>query len=187
MAERVRGEFTLDSNYDLSIRKPLDARSLVPTYESLMIKDNWMVDGKIAAYNGMIVAVADTNDASKNGIYFLFDQKCTSKLKSPDVEDPANWIKVGETSDISDFVNRVTTIESELDSIKSRLNVLENSSDIVTYGYRKIFPETGEEGKLYIAADEQKSYVWIDGVGYLCVGEENDEYTEINGGSADTI
>jgi hypothetical protein len=47
------------------------------------------------------------------------------------------------------------------------------------------FPEEGTEGKLFIATNEGSSYVWIDHVGYLCVGQENDEYVEINGGNAD--
>jgi hypothetical protein len=33
----------------------------------------------------MIVAVANTSDISKNGLYFLFDANCTSALKSPNV------------------------------------------------------------------------------------------------------
>lgn len=181
MAERIVGEFILDSNYDISIRKPLDARSLVPAYEALTIKANWVIDGKVAAYNGMIVAVANTSDVSKNGIYFLFDPACTSKLKSPNVEDVANWHKVGETSDISNLVTRITNIESELANIKDRLDTVEEKQTEV-FAHFSTFPASGTEGKLYIDSVERKSYVWIDTIGYLCVGEENPEI--IYGGDA---
>lgn len=183
MAERIKGEFLLDSNYDISIRKPLDARSLVPAYEALTIKDNWVIDGKVIAYNGMIVAVANTGDSSKNGIYFLFDQN-TSKLKGPNVEDEANWHKVGETSDISDFAARISSIESELEDFKDRLEALENDSDIITYGYRSGFPGEGEPNKLYIAADEGKSYIWFNNDYLLVSGNEYEEPEVIYGGSA---
>ena len=186
MAERATGTYVLDTNYDLSIRKPLDARSLVPAYESLTLKSNWLNDaGKIIAYNGMIVAVANTDDASKNGLYFLFDPDCTSKLKSPDVENVANWIKVGETSDIGDFTTRLTKIETELDSIKDRLDALEEKgSDVETWGYRALFPETGEANKLYVAADEGKTYIWFNDE-YMSVGGDSEQPEIIFGGTAD--
>lgn len=188
MAERAPGTYVLDTNYDLSIRKPLDARSLVPAYESLTLKDNWLnASGKVIAYNGMIVAVANTTDASKNGLYFLFDPNCTTGLKSPNVENEANWIKIGETSDIEAFATRVTVIESELTSIKDRLEALENDSDVITYGYRSGFPTEGKTNKLYVAADEGKTYVWFNN-DYLPVSGTGSEYEEpevIYGGSAD--
>ena len=185
MAERATGTYVLDTNYDLSIRKPLDARSLVPAYESLTLKSNWLNDaGKVIAYNGMIVAVANTDDASKNGLYFLFDPDCTSKLKSPDVENVTNWIKVGETSDIGDFTTRLTTIETELDSIKDRLDALETKGpDVETWGHRADFPPR-EVNKLYVAVDEQKTYIWFNDQ-YMSVGGDTEEPEVIFGGTAD--
>lgn len=192
MAERVVGGFQMSSNYEVSIRKPLDARSLVPAYESLLIKDNWInSEGTVVAYNGMLVAVANTTDTSKNGIYFLFDPNCTSKLKSPNVEDESNWTKIGETSDISDFTTRLTNIESQLSDITdnltdldARISALENESHVETIGYRADFPVTGEPNKLYVAVDEQKSYVWVNN-DYLPVGgSEYEEPTTIYGGDS---
>jgi hypothetical protein len=161
----------------------LDARSLVKSYEDLLAEENWLSSsGKSIAYNGMLVAVASTIDVSKNGLYFLFDINCTSNLKSPDVKVETNWLKVGETSDIGEFAERITKIEEDLEEFKDRLSVVEEKQTEV-FAHRTTFPETGLEGKLYIAVDEQKSYVWIDTVGYLCVGEENPEV--ICGGTAD--
>lgn len=181
---RVRGELNATSNYEVQVKKPFDARMLVPSYDDLLLKDNWVKDGTIPiVYNGMIVAVANTTDTSKNGIYFLFDATVTGR-KSPDVTNEANWIKVGETADISDFAERVTAIETELASIKDRLDALETKSDVETYGYRSGFPTTGETNKLYVAVDEGKTYIWFNEE-YLTVGASADEPDVIFGGTAD--
>lgn len=185
---RVIGEITRDSNYEVSIKKPLDARSLVKTYDDLLLEENWLnSSGKSIAYNGMLVAVANTSDSTKNGLYFLFDASCTTSLKSPKVTDESNWIKIGETSDINAFAERVSSIEAELINIKDRLDALEASQDVITFGYRSSFPEKGQENKLYVAADEGKSYIWFDDK-YLPVGSQESGYEEpeiIFGGTAD--
>jgi hypothetical protein len=135
----------------------------------------------------MLVAVANTSDTSKNGLYFLFDPNCTTNLKSPDVENAANWTKIGEISEIEDFAARIATIESELSSIKNRLATLESTSDVLTYGYRHDFPIDGDTDKLYVAIDEGKTYVWFNNE-YLSVGSSDSSYEEpevIYGGSAE--
>lgn len=122
MSNRVIGGFSMSSNYEVSIKKPLDARSLVPTYDALLLKSNWVTSAnKPIAYNGMLVTVANTTDASKNGLYYLFDPNCTSSLKSPDITVEANWHKVAELSDIED-----------IDSIKAQISAI--SADYLTRG-----------------------------------------------------
>lgn len=161
-------------------RGPLDAKSLVKTYTDLTNVDTWtvQVDGTetFVAYNGMIVAVwLNKTDTSKNGLYFLFDPAVTSAVKRPDVTKDENWRKL---ADIEDLAVRLSAIDE-------RLTALEEDSDILTYGYRKGFPEVGETNKLYVAADEGKAYIWFSAE-YLPVG--GDTYEEpkvIYGGSAD--
>lgn len=182
---RVRGALNATSNYEVQVKKPLDARMLVPSYDDLLLKDNWVKVGttQSIAYNGMLVAVANTTDTSKNGLYFLFDAAVTG-LKSPDVTSAENWIKIGETTDISDFAERLTNIESELVDIEERLLSLETKSDVETIGYRVDFPMPGEPNKLYVAVDEQKSYVWVND-DYLPVGgSDYVEPTTIYGGDS---
>lgn len=87
---RRRGTFTIDTNYDVSITKPFDARSLVPTYNDLLDESNWTTDGKPIVYNGMLVSVADTSDTTKNGVYMLFDPSATAFV-APDVTNPTHW------------------------------------------------------------------------------------------------
>jgi hypothetical protein len=157
---------------------PLDAKSLVKTYAELFSTDTWVKNDVFTAYNGMIVAVwLNKEDTTKNGIYFLFDPQANTALKKPDFAQESNWHKLVEIADLN----------AQLTSIDARLAALEEESDVVTYGYRAGFPTEGEDGKLYVAADEKKSYVWFAGE-YLLVSGSSSEAVEpdvIYGGSAD--
>ena len=172
---RVKGMFLRNTNYEVTVKKPLDARALVKTYDDLLLDTNWLDNGKSIAYNGMLVAVANTSDTSKNGLYFLFDINCTSFLKSPDVTKEEHWIKIGETSEIGDFAERISKINTKLEELDSRVTDLEERQTEV-FGYRSGFPDVGVENKLYVAVDEEKSYVWV-----------NDKYLPISGSTDGSI
>lgn len=169
---RVIGSTNRNINYEVTIKKPLDARSLVKTYEDLLLESNWTKDGKSIAYNGMLVAVANTSDTSKNGLYFLFDINCTTSLKSPNVALESNWLKIGETSEVSDLLERITKIDSELSDINDRLDALEADSTH-SYGYRKDFPTDGQQNHIYIANDERRTYIFVGGR-YLPIADQFD-------------
>ena len=170
---RVKGMIARSTNYEVTIKKPLDARSLVKTYEDLLSESNWLNgSGNSIAYNGMLVAVANTSDISKNGLYFLFDINCTTGLKSPDVTSEANWLKIGETSDIGDLAERISQIDNDL---SSRIDALEEDTTH-TYGYRKDFPEVGQQNHMYIANDEHRTYTYVGGR-YLPIADQF-EYTD---------
>lgn len=160
-------------------RGPLDAKSLVKTYAELLDAETWDVDGTLVAYNGMIVAVwLDKTDTANNGIYYLFDINVTSALKKPDVTNAANWHKISDKVDLS-------SIEASIEDLETRVSALEDEEKLHTYGYRNLFPETGEDGHMYVAVDEKKTYVWANN-DYIPVG--GSEYVEPNviyGGSAD--
>lgn len=111
---RVKGKFTIDTNYDISVRKPFDARTLVPSYADLTNRDNWTIDNKIIAFNGLVVSVADAADTTKNGMYFLFDPNCTTTIKSPDVTKEENWHKLSENSDINKILEELQLIDTTL-------------------------------------------------------------------------
>jgi hypothetical protein len=171
--------------YKYSGKGPLDAKSLVKTYAELLSESTWTLDGKNVAYNGMITAVGlNKDDPSKNGIYFLHDATVTSAIKPPEVTNPANWHKLADLSELTALVTRLSAIETDFEA---RLTALEEDSDVITYGYRLGFPTVGESNKLYVAADEGKSYVWFNDE-YLPVGGAAGSYEEpeiIYGGSAD--
>jgi hypothetical protein len=176
----------IELQYNYSGKGPVDAKSLVKTFASLLQPATWYNNaGKVAAYNGMIVAVWLDPDATKNGVYLLHDPAITSILKTPDVSNVANWHKLAEMSELSAVANRLSAVETDFKSLEKRLSNLEENSDVLTYGYRSGFPKIGEANKLYIAADEQKSYVWFDD-DYLPVsGEDGEEPEVIFGGTAD--
>lgn len=75
--------------------------------------------------------------------------------------------------------------EVRIEAIEARLTALENSSDVETFGYRSGFPTTGESNKLYVAVDEQKSYVWVNDQYMSVGGSDYEEPSVIFGGTAD--
>ena len=117
----------------------------------------------------------------------LYDPSVTSILKAPDVTNEENWHKLVELDELSSLVERLTSLETELAELDTRIKTLEDDSDVITYGYRSGFPPVGEANKLYIAADEEKSYIWFNN-DYLPVSGTDSSYEEpdiICGGSAD--
>lgn len=187
---RVRGSIPFSSNYEASISKPMDARMLVPSYNDLLDNSNWLTSKNTpCCFNGMLVAVANTSDTSKNGLYMLFDK---DNARKPNVTIETNWIKIGETSDISDLVSRIQTIEtkitelsSDIESLDARVSDLEDEEKLHTYGYRSAFPVAGVAGHMYVAVDEKKTYVWFNDAYTPVGGSEYEELAVIFGGTAD--
>lgn len=168
----------ISNQYSYVGKGPFDAKSLVKTYAELKEPTTWTIDNTFIAYNGMIVAVwLDKDDSTRNGIYYLFDSAVTSTRQSPNVADDANWHKISETVDLS-------AIESTLADHETRIAALEDEEKLHTYGYRKGFPTTGQTGHMYVAVDEQKTYVWFND-DYVPLGGDTTEPEIIYGGSAD--
>jgi hypothetical protein len=162
---------------------PLDAKALVKTYAELLDPATWTIDGKVAAYNGMITAVwLNKDDTSKNGIYFLHDVNCISALKTPDVTVEANWHKLGGIENLPGLADQISAIQNDLEKVKSDVDELQDSATVVME-LRSQFPETGLPGKIYVAMKEATTYVWYNG-DYLPVGDggDNDEIQIISGG-----
>jgi hypothetical protein len=183
---RVLGAVTRDSNYEVSIKKPLDARSLVKTYDDLLNINNWVnANGNPIVYNGMIVAVwLNTADISKNGIYFLHDSSVTSAKGTPDVTKETNWHKIGGIEALPSIADQVTTLQSELETIKSDVDDLQDSATVVV-NLKTELPNIGMAGKIYVVTEEAMTYVWYNN-DYLPVGDggDNEEIQIIHGGSA---
>lgn len=100
------------TQYSFTGRGPLDAKALVKTYAELLSPATWdLENGARTAYNGMITAVwLNTEDPSKNGIYFLHDEKVTSARKAPDVTLESNWHKIGGLGDFSGSTEDLTAL-----------------------------------------------------------------------------
>ena len=48
-----------------------------------------------------------------------------SALKAPDVTNEANWHKLVELSELTDFANRLTSLETDLQDLGIRVKALE--------------------------------------------------------------
>jgi hypothetical protein len=181
----------ISNQYRYSGRGPFDAKSLVKTYADLLDTETWTTVSAsgasvVSAYNGLITAVwLNKDDISKNGIYFLYDPEVTSPLKTPNVTLASNWHKLCNLSDIQELSTQIEIVKSELNELGERVTALEEDSDVITYGYRSGFPTEGEANKMYVAADEGKTYIWFNNE-YLPVGGSGEavSYTQIHGGNA---
>jgi hypothetical protein len=186
---RVIGAVTRNSNYEVSVKKPLDARSIVKTYADLTDRNNWVNSaGNPIVYNGMLVAVwLNTEDPTKNGVYFLHDSTVTKATQTPDVTKEANWHKLGGVNDLPGLSEQLNQMQAELDAVKEDIEDLQDSATVIKEK-RSEFPQEGIAGKLYVATEEAKTYVWVNN-DYLPVGDgggDAEEIQIIHGGSAST-
>lgn len=173
----------ITQQYRYSSRGPLDGKALVKTFTDLLSEATWETENKkLAAYNGMIVAV--WLDGEKNGIYYLHDPAVTSTFKAPDVANEANWHKLADLEEFKEILNRLNDLELNLSDLTQRVQTLETEPDVVTYGYKSGFPKIGKPNKLYVAVDQKKSYVWVDN-DYIPVSDSDITYSVIFGGSAE--
>ena len=116
---RVPGSFNSSANYEVLVRKPFDARQLVPSYESLLNADNWTTAaGQSIVYNGLVVAVANISDTSKNGLYRFFDPAYTP-LNGGDVTNEANWHKLADIEDVNALTQDINSLGERVDAIEN--------------------------------------------------------------------
>jgi hypothetical protein len=185
---RSKGIFTLTSNYEVTIQKPMDARMIVETYSDLTTESNWKTsDGRLIAYNGMITAVwldkdADDNITDKNGIYFFFDPTVKDLWEDePDVTKEENWHRLGSIDSLPGLAEQITTLQDGLRELQADVGELQSSATEVV----ESLPEIGKPNKLYVVAEEATTYVWHNGK-YILVGDgaDDEDIQIINGGKA---
>ena len=180
---RIIGSTNRDSNYEVRVRKPLDSRAIVQTYQDLVTESNWIAsNGTPIAYNGMIVAVWLDPDPTLNGVYFLHDSTVTNLKTAPKTTIAANWHKLGGLNDLPGLTEQITAIQEELENVKSEVDDLQDSATVVVNLKSKL-PKPGVPGKIYVVTDEAMTYVWYNN-DYLPVGDggDNDEIQFIVGG-----
>lgn len=119
---RDTGSGRLGSTYNVKGYTPLDTRQLVPTYADLKLEANWKIDGNAYTYNGMFVAVGSDSDATKCGIYRLYDATNPGKDDEPNITLDASWHKVAELSDLANLSDKAT-----VEAIAARVTALEGA------------------------------------------------------------
>jgi hypothetical protein len=109
----------ISSQYKYTGRGPLDSKMLVKTYADLLNESTWLTEAnKLSAYNGMIVAVwLNSDDISKNGVYFLHDSLVTNTFKAPDVTKEANWHKLSSLGESSNLDSALFATQEALEAI----------------------------------------------------------------------
>ena len=174
---RVIGSVSRNTNYEITIKKPIDARSLVKTYEDLTDSSNWINKaGNPICYNGMLVAVANTSDITYNGVYFLFDPNCTDSKKTPDVTNTSHWIRIGESSDVSSLITDLETLQSQLTSLQQKVDKLaDDKASVQCVLSRTDLPTTGTRNIVYFIETENRSCTW-NGTNYIWSSSEATDY-----------
>lgn len=118
---RVPGALIASSNYELSVRKPFDARSLVTEYTDLTDEATWRnKSGRSIAYNGMVVAVINTEHKHDNGVYYFFDINYTA-LKGGDVTKQENWRKLANIDEVFSLEERVSELQELIETTQEDL------------------------------------------------------------------
>ena len=108
---RIHGLNSISENYEVKLRRPLDARMLVPTKADLINPASWTA----YTYNGMIVAVGADSEAFNNGIYILKDRKLISS------SDYSGWSKVAELTDLNSLKIKIADLEEIVNGLDSRI------------------------------------------------------------------
>ena len=100
---RVRGDFSIATNYEVKRDAPFDARMLAGTKADLTDPTQW--ESPITMYAGMIVAVVEDEVESNNGIYIL--------KRLPFVNE-ANWEKLVDTNSFADFQTQIEAATNDM-------------------------------------------------------------------------
>ena len=115
----------ISNQYLYTGRGPFDAKSIVKTYDDLLLETTWKSKtDNITAYNGMVVAVwLDKTDNDRNGVYYLYDKNVLTNptaayiVPAPDVTNPDNWHKIAGVSDLTALIEKLNLFEAKLEKL----------------------------------------------------------------------
>lgn len=145
----------IELQYRYSGKGPVDAKSVVKTYNALLLPDTWYNDaGKVAAYNGMLVAVWLDADTTKNGVYRLHDPAVTSIIKAPDVANEANWHKLVELDELVDIKALIAAAATRTEVEEALANKVDTATLADYYTKAETYSKTEVESLLEIATED---------------------------------
>lgn len=114
---RVRGDFSIATNYEVKRNAPFDARMLAGTKADLTDPTQW--ESPITMYAGMIVAVVNDEIESNNGVYIL--------KRLPFVTE-SNWEKLADSDSFAQFQAQ---IEADLANYVSKEEAAEFTTMVI--------------------------------------------------------
>ena len=106
---RIKGLFSVSSNYEPTIAAPLDAREVVQFKSDLYARKTWLKNNSIFLYNGLRVSVTEDTEQN-NGVYVLIDKD--------NYMEPAAWKKLATTTELDELH---TEIEAKLQQFAEEL------------------------------------------------------------------
>lgn len=182
---RTKG-LPIESIYDPQQRKPFDSRQLVTKIEDLINPSIWVPQGMTQQmnYNGLITAVSNNVDKTYNGVYVLVD-----RTRITDENYSAYQSAVTNGEDITDYfsmwlkladLDEMVELQSEIEDLRNTIENLEPSSasNILNFNEYSQFPTIGEQNTLYVALDQNASYLFVEGQ-YVCVGRADTSINDI--------
>lgn len=156
---RTKGKVQTSNNFELGLRKPLDARQLVGYISDLTKTETWSKfkndDGTYfdSSFNGMLVVCAEDSC-----IYVLKDKSNITSLKD-------GWVKI-----------------APIDSIPA------SSTSAVLVASRFELPNIGAESVLYVITSTKEFMYWSTAdLKYCRISSDWQDIEIINGGEAEFI
>lgn len=149
---RESGQFNFSANLEVKKTAPLDARSVVQTYEELIDINTWKdSDGKVWLYDGLLVSVV--NDSSKNGVYRLID--------SDNYQSYSSWVAEGlrmpDGTSILGSNNKIQSQYLDLTSIETGVDLIPGDNVTIEDGVISVnipsYVDDIIEGNLYELTD----------------------------------
>ena len=165
---RNTGNFVINSNYEVQVRGPFDARMVTGLKSDLTDRTQWTVP---AMYAGMLVSVnADTPE--NNGVYMLKPNTTNSLLWFTN-ED--SWVKLFDESEFADFQAK---LEQDLSNYVTQDQISGFANIVIGE-----LPQTGEENTIYFTELDGNwyEYIWYNSQ-FITVGSNagrfDDYYTK---------
>ena len=132
MAKYFNGSIEFPSALLPSGTQPLDDRTVVKTFNDLLDKNTFLVNGSAATYPGMSVSVID-----ENKIYVLKGtpkldkdgQPINDELIASDHTQKDNWVAIGS----SDLSGELADISGRVDGLEGRIEAAETTLENIPY------------------------------------------------------
>lgn len=143
---RVKGTNVTGAPIELTSGAPVDAKMLVDTKADLYNASTWQAPsaaganaGKMFCYYGMLVYVGnDAEHPENNGLYVLQNSGANDANADATANSGANWVRISQTD------TRINAIESDIDSIQSKLENIPTADNVVLKtDISTVIPEEG--------------------------------------------
>lgn len=121
---RIKGLFSVSSNYEPTIAAPLDAREVVQYKSDLFARKTWLKNNAMFLYNGLRVSVTEDTEQN-NGVYVLLnkerymEESAWQKLAtSSEIEELRAEIEEGSSFDPTDIYTAINEVDTKVKNLQ---------------------------------------------------------------------